>query len=277
MKNKHQQQLELELHLMLDPKLKDTAWRHAIAASSLLLSKVLNLDCSVKKAMIFAHTTTEEVNDRALQRRVMRCKERMRPVLPHTIDVDKPAEPVATEKVSGLTSNTSRSSRVAYRTRWKSNDLDTARAGNSHGKKRTTRSSNTCRDQGQVVTLAATAMAVPVVKCCRTAKAIHSIMVRKQQNKNAIELAYLAVMNKIRYEQEHVPEKERQTVVSIVDQVDRRYDTSLTPETTRRRLKLGLEAVPPRVGGRRKPTFPFQLKVYCQLQFLPTLNWLVHR
>ena len=68
-------------------------------------------------------------------------------------------------------------------------------------------------------------MAVPVVKRHRTEKAIHSIMVHKQQNKEAVELAYLAAMNKIRYEQEHIPEKKRQTVVYIVDQVKRLFDT----------------------------------------------------
>ena len=179
----------------------------------------------------------------------MRRKERLRPVLPHTIDVDKPAEPKATEKLSGLTCNTSRSSRVAHRTKWKNENKDTARAGNSHRKKRTTGSSNTSRNQGQAAMLAATAMAVPVVERRRTAKAIHSIMIRKQQNKEAIELAYFAAIPKIRYEQEHVLEKEWQTVVFIVDQVNRLYDTSLTPETPSRRLEPGLEAVPPRLRG----------------------------
>ena len=160
--------------------------------------------------MLFANFTTEDVNDsRALQRIVMRCKERMRPVLPHTIDVDKPAEPAPTEKVSGLTSNTSRSSRVTHRTRWKSKNNDTAKAGNSHEKKRKRRSSNTSRDQGQATTLAATVMAVSVVKRHMIAKAIHLIMVGKQQNKEAVELPYLAAMNKIRYEREHIPENKR--------------------------------------------------------------------
>ena len=151
----------------------------------------------------FARFPTEEVHDRALQRRVTRRKERMRPpVLPRTsMDVDTPAAgPVATAKVSGLaasTSNTrSRSSRVlADRSNKQDGRGATTRtpqqglAGNSRGKKRTTRRSNTSiRDQGQAATLAATATAVPVVKRRR---GIHSIMVlvRKQQNKEAIELA----------------------------------------------------------------------------------------
>ena len=63
-------------------------------------------------------------------------------------------------------------------------------------------------------------------------------------------------MHKIRYEREHLPEKNRQTVVAIVDEVNRLYDTSLTPETSYRRLKLGLEAIPSRLGRGQKPTLP---------------------
>ena len=91
-------------------------------------------------------------------------------------------------------------------------------------------------------------------------------MVRKQQNKEAVELAYLAAaMNKIRYKKEHVPEKKRQTIVSVVDQVNRLYDTSLTPKTTRRQLKRGLEAVLIKLGGDGNRHCPFQLKVHWQL------------
>ena len=170
--------------------------------------------------------------------------------------------------MSGLTSNTGRSSRLPHTTKWKSttNNKDTARVGSSHaGKKRTTICSicsNTTIIVASAVAAAAVALiAVPVGKRRRSAKTVHSIMVRKQQHKEAVEFVYSAVMNKIRYEREHLPEKDRQSVVSIVEEVNRHYDTSLTPETTRRRLKLRLESIPPRLGrgGNRHCLFQFQV------------------
>ena len=68
-------------------------------------------------------------------------------------------------------------------------------------------------------------------------------------------------MSKIRYEKEHIPEKNRQTAIAIVDEVNRIEDTSLTPETARRWLELGLEAVPHRfLGGGQKLTLPVPIE-----------------
>ena len=49
------------------------------------------------------------------------------------------------------------------------------------------------------MTIGHAASAVPVFKRRRTAKAIHSIMIRKYHNKEAIKLAYLAATQKIMY------------------------------------------------------------------------------
>ena len=62
-------------------------------------------------------------------------------------------------------------------------------------------------------------------------------MIQKQQEKKATVLAYLAATKKIRYKYANLPPvKERLIVFSIVDKVNKLYDTSLTPETTDTRL-----------------------------------------
>ena len=103
--------------------------------------------------------------------------------------------------------------------------------GNSHaGNTRTTfRSNTTTIAASAVAPIAEAPIAVPVVKRRRSAKAVHSILVRKQQHKEAVGFAYSAAMNKIAYKREHLPEKERRSVFSIVKEVKRLYDTSLTP------------------------------------------------
>ena len=77
-----------------------------------------------------------------------------------------------------------------------------------------------------------------VVKRSRTPKAVHSIMVRKYHDKEAIELVYLAATQKIMYQRQNVLKKNWSSVVSIVKEVNRLYDTALTPIAIRRRVSL---------------------------------------
>ena len=92
---------------------------------------------------------------------------------PHTIVINK-LGPTATGKVPDLTS-TSRSSRMERKS--KSNNNDTARAGNSYNSKRIINAgTNTSKDQKQVPVAMACAVSVgaaPVVKCHRTATFHH--------------------------------------------------------------------------------------------------------
>ena len=50
------------------------------------------------------------------------------------------------------------------------------------------------------------------------------------------------------------------SVVSIVKEVNRLFDTALTPILIRRRVKNGLSSIPPRQGGGRKPSLPIQIE-----------------
>ena len=153
----------------------------------MLSSRALNLPCNVKRAVSFAHFTPEEVNDRALQRRVMRCKDKMRPVLPHTIDLKKPG-PTATGKLSGLT--TKSSTRVLEQTKSESNNNNETATWVGAGTKRTIDTGiNTFN--GEIVSLVDTTTArtdgALVVKRRRTLRQYipslyASITVRKQSS-----------------------------------------------------------------------------------------------
>ena len=114
--------------------------------------------------------------------------------------------PAATGKLSGLT--TRGSTRVLEQTISESNNnIETTRgAGPSNGTKKTF-------NDGIVSLVNATAghaaSTIPVVKRHRTAKAVHSIMLRKYHNKEAIKLAYIAPTKQIMYQRHNVPKKER--------------------------------------------------------------------
>ena len=199
----------------------------------MLSSRALNLPCNVKRAMSFDHFTPEEVNDRALQRRVMRCQERMRPVLPHTIDLKKPG-PAATGELTGLTIRYS--TRVLEQTISESNNNNETTIRVGSGTNRTIDTGiNTFNDD--IVSLvnitAARADGALVAKHHRTDMAVHSIMVHKYHNKEAIELTYIAATQQIMHQRGHVPKKETHYTRSIVEEFDRAYDTSLTAEMTR--------------------------------------------
>ena len=174
----------------------------------MLSSKALNLPCNVKRAMLFAHFSSEEVNDRAPQRRVMRCKAKMRPVLPCTIDIKKPG-PARTGKLSCLTTRSS--TRALEQTRSENNNNnETATWSGAVTKRIIDTAINTFN--GDIISLvdttAAHAEGALVVKRRRTAKAVHFIMVRKYHDKEAIELAYLAATQKIMYQRQNVPKKD---------------------------------------------------------------------
>ena len=159
----------------------------------------------------------------------MKQAQEMKQVIPQTIGVSKPGPvPLPTERISGLTSATTTTE-----------------------KKTSTRKSTSTTTEKS---------AKHNIKRRRTAKAVQSVMIRKYHEKEAVHLAYAAAMTKIMYEREHLPINYRQTVVSVVEEVNRFYATSLNAETVRRRLRNGLQNVPPRIGGGRKPVLPLAIE-----------------
>ena len=87
-----------------------------------------------------------------------------------------------------------------------------------------------------------------VVKRRHTAKQVHSQMVKKKQTKESAEHAYLAATRQIKNEK-------GSKITHIVSKISRLYNTALNQTTVRRRIRLGQENAPPRMGGGRKAVF----------------------